>query len=193
MWWAVIVWIVLYSLILLFLPFYRKSAYKPKSVYIAFVIAFALEMFGIPFSLYFAAWAFRVNLPEGIFWGHTLIDSIGHAGMYIGILFMGIGLILIISGWQQIYDRYWSREKGSGKLVQDGIYQYIRHPQYTGLFLITLGMMLEWLTIPQLLMWPVLLFIYVRLARKEEKDMRSEFGLEYDVYKDETGMFFPRL
>ncbi|MDA3958716.1 isoprenylcysteine carboxylmethyltransferase family protein [Oceanispirochaeta sp.] len=113
--------------------------------------------------------------------------------MYIGILFMGIGLILIISGWQQIYDRYWSREKGSGKLVQDGIYQYIRHPQYTGLFLITLGMMLEWLTIPQLLMWPVLLFIYVRLARKEEKDMRSEFGLEYDVYKDETGMFFPRL
>jgi len=193
MWWAVILWIGLYSLIFFFLPFYKKSGYKPKTAYFAFVIAFALEMFGIPFSLYFAAWAFGINLPEGVFWGHTLINTIGHLGMYIGIVLMIIGMTLIVTGWQKIYKEYWSREKGTGRLVTSGIYQYIRHPQYTGLFLITLGMMFQWLTIPQLLMWPVILIIYIRLAKKEEGDMKKEFGMEYNVYKDETGMFFPRL
>lgn len=54
-------------------------------------------------------------------------------------------------------------------------------------------MMFEWLTIPQLIMWPVILLTYIRLALKEEKEMLEEFGLEYRVYKDETGMFFPKL
>ncbi len=193
MWSAVLVWIVLYALILFFLPFYKKCGRKPKTAYLAFIIAFALEMFGIPFSLYFASWAFGVYLPEGVFWGHTLINSIGHTGMYVGIACMAVGLTLIVFGWKQIFKDYWSQDKGEGKLVQDGIYGYIRHPQYTGLFLITLGMMLEWLTIPQLLMWPLILVIYIRLARKEEKEMLEEFGLEYQVYKDETGMFFPKL
>ncbi len=193
MWGAVLIWILLYSLVLIFLPFYRKCGRKPKTAYLAFIIAFALEMFGIPFSLYFAGWAFGIHLPEGVFWGHTLANSIGHAGMYIGIVLMAIGLILIVSGWQQIFKVYWSKEKGEGKLVQDGIYGYIRHPQYTGLFLITLGMMFEWLTIPQLVMWPVILIIYIRLALKEEKDMLEEFGMAYRVYKDDTGMFFPKL
>ncbi|MBI9093912.1 MAG: isoprenylcysteine carboxylmethyltransferase family protein [Sphaerochaeta sp.] len=193
MWGVALIWVILYSLILLFLPFYRKCGRKPKTAYLAFVIAFALEMFGIPFSLYFASWAFGIHLGEGVFWGHTLVNSIGHTGMYIGIVLMAIGLILIVSGWQQIYKFYWSKEKGEGKLVHDGIYRYIRHSQYTGLFLITLGMMVEWLTIPQLVMWPVMLTLYIRLAFKEEKDMLEEFGMAYRVYKDGTGMLFPKL
>ena len=193
MWGAALLWIGMYSMVLLFLPFYRKSGIKPGSAYFAFIIAFALEMFGIPFSLYFAGWAFGIWLPEGLFWGHTLVNSIGHWGMFAGMALMIAGLALIITGWNRIYKEYWSREKGSGKLVQSGIYRYIRHPQYTGLFLITLGMMFEWLTIPQLLLWPVIIAIYVRLALKEERDMEEEFGSEFLAYKDETGMFLPKI
>jgi len=99
--------------------------------------------------------------------------------------------ILIISGWRAIYRDYWSKGRGEGKLVTTGIYRYIRHPQYTGFALITLGMMAEWATLPMLIMWPILGVIYFRLARKEEADMREEFGSAYDEYAEKTGMFLP--
>lgn len=191
LWWASLIWFILYGCILFFLPFYKKCARKPRGLYLGFAAAFALEMFGIPFSLFFINWAFGVILPEGFLWGHTLFPLIGYGGMYAGILLMVCGFILILSGWRRIYRSYWSREKGSGQLVQDGIYRYIRHPQYTGLFLITLGMMAEWLTLPLLLIWPVLCLKYWKLARREEEDMRQEFGEEYAAYQKQTGMFIP--
>ncbi len=69
----------------------------------------------------------------------------------------------------------------------------IRHPQYTGFMLITLGMLLDWATLPMLVMWPVMAFLYYRLAKKEEGDMLVEFGQQYSQYMQQTGRFLPRL
>ncbi len=192
-WGGVVIWIVLYGLLIFFLPFYKKCGKKPKGTYIAFIIAFAFEMFGLPFSVYLVSWIFGKTLPEGVFWGHTLFDSIGYWGMYIGVLMMLGGLTLILVGWRRIYKEYWSKDSGSGRLVDGGIYRYIRHPQYTGLFLITGGMLFEWLTIPLLLMWPVIITVYLRLAKREEREMEEEFGEHYRQYKKKTGMFFPKI
>lgn len=192
-WGAVVLWILLYGLFIIFLPFYKKSERRPTSVYLAFVVAFALEMFGVPLSMYVIAWLFGSTLPDGILWGHTLGQTIGLWGMYIGIALSLIGALLVIVGWSTIYKHYWKQEAGQGKLVTQGIYGYIRHPQYTGFMLITLGMMAEWVTLPLLIMWPILGLLYYRLARREEKDMEREFGAEYVAYKAHTGMFLPRL
>jgi protein-S-isoprenylcysteine O-methyltransferase Ste14 len=190
MWGAVLFWIILYSIALFFLPFYRKSQ-KVKGTYLAFIVAFAVEMHGIPFSMYLVGWLFGRQLPEGIFWGHTLQEYIGVGGMYVAIVFIIIGFTLIISGWRRIYMEYWIKESGEGSLVTGGIYRYIRHPQYTGLMFITMGMIFEWATIPLLIMWPLMVWMYYRLARREEKDMEEEFGVDYLKYKENTGMFFP--
>jgi len=193
MWWAVGLWIVIYSVFLLFVPFYKKSQVKPSGVYIAFIIAFALEMFGIPFSMFAIGWLFGYTLPEGFFWGHTLVQYIGFWGMYIGLLVSLIGVVLVISGWNRIHKDYWSKEEGQGKLVTGGIYKYIRHPQYTGFFMITLGMMLEWATLPLIILYALLLVLYCQLAKKEEKDIEKEFGREYLEYKEKTKMFIPYI
>lgn len=192
-WGYVVVWIALYAVMLLFVPFYKKSQRKPASAYLAFVLALALEMFGIPLSMYAVTWAFGITLPDGVLWGHTLNAWIGPWGMYIGTIMMLLGVGLVIAGWSVIHRRYWSREAGEGELVTTGIYHYIRHPQYTGFLLITLGMIFDWLTLPLLMMWPILLVIYTRLARREERDMQAEFGMAYTIYKSRTGMFLPRL
>ncbi len=71
------------------------------------------------------------------------------------------------------------------------IYRYIRHPQYTGFLLVTLGMLFEWATLPLLIMWPILLVVYYRLARREEADMEEEFGPAYAEYRRNTSMFVP--
>ena len=190
-WIGVLLWAILYGVFLLFIPFYRKSQRRPSSVYLAFVIAYALEMFGVPMSMYIIAWLFGNTLPDGILWGHTLNQYIGHWGMYIGLAISGIGAVLVIVGWRTIYKHYWSKDEGKGELVTQGIYGYIRHPQYTGFMMITLGMMFEWATLPLLIMWPLLGVIYYRLARKEERDMEAEFGDSYRAYKARTSMFIP--
>jgi protein-S-isoprenylcysteine O-methyltransferase Ste14 len=71
------------------------------------------------------------------------------------------------------------------------MYRWIRHPQYTGFMLLTLGMLLEWATLPLLFMWPFVVWMYVRLAKNEERDMLVEFGEEYARYMDRTTRFIP--
>lgn len=190
-WVAMIIWAGFFLLFLLFTPFYKKSQRKPTSAYVAFVLALALEMFGVPLTMYVLTWLLGSRLPEGILWGHTLILYIGLTGTYIMYVLCLIGAILIIWGWRDIYKYYWRQDEGQGQLVTKGIYAYIRHPQYTGFLLITLGMLFEWATLPLLIMYPILLVIYYRLAKREEADMEAEFGEAYRQYRARTSMFIP--
>ena len=190
-WGGVLFFFVVYAVVLLFLPFYRKMDKKPKGTYLAFILAFAIEMHGIPFSMYVISWIVGKNLPEGVLWGHTLIHQIGYLGMYINIGCAIAALTLILLGWREIHKAYWSKEKGNGQLVTTGIYRYIRHPQYTGLLLLSLGMLAEWVTLPLLILFPVMVILYVRLARREEKDMLHEFGTAYELYMKRTKRFIP--
>lgn len=192
-WGFVIIWSILGAVFLLFTPFYKKSQRKPSGVYLAFMVAMAFEMFGIPLSMYILSWVFGKTIPEGIFWGHTLFQWIGHTGMYIGTGLILTGISLVIMGWNVVYKRYWRREAGQGELVTNGIYRYIRHPQYTGFLLITLGMLLDWATLPMLIMWPIMAVLYYRLAKREEGYMLEQFGKRYVEYSQATGMFLPSL
>jgi len=190
-WWAAAIFVVIYGSILFFIPFYKKMEKKPARVYIAFILAFAIEMHGIPFSMYIISMVIGKNLPNGILWGHTLFNSIGFLGMYINIVLTLIGFVIIGNGWYNIYHKYWSKEDGEGKIVKSGVYKYIRHPQYLGLFLLSTGMLIEWMTLALLLIYPVIIYMYYRLAKKEETDMIDEFGEQYTKYMKETKMFIP--
>lgn len=192
-WIAAAIWTLIFIVFLAFTPFYKKSQRKPASVYAAFVLALALEMFGVPLSMYVITWVLGKSLPDGILWGHTLVQYIGLNGMLAAVVLYLLGGLLIFFGWQRIYRQYWSKDEGKGQLVTTGIYRFIRHPQYTGFLMITFGMLCEWATLPMLIMYPVLVWLYVRLARREEADMRQEFGPAYDEYRARTGMFLPRL
>jgi protein-S-isoprenylcysteine O-methyltransferase Ste14 len=81
----------------------------------------------------------------------------------------------------------------AGELVTTGLYGRVRHPQYSGLFLVTIGLLVQWPTIITALMWPVLVFAYCRLSKKEEADMEKEFGEKYRKYKENVPMFIPRM
>lgn len=190
-WGGVLFFMILYGSILFFLPFYRKMEKKPKGTYLSFVIAFAIEMHGIPFSMYIISFLVGHNLPEGVLWGHTLFQWIGYWGMYINIACAITALTLILCGWRAIHKAYWSKEKGTGSLVTTGIYRYIRHPQYTGLMLLSFGMLAEWATLPLLVMFPVMIVMYIHLAKREEADMLLEFGDTYKAYMKKSKMFLP--
>jgi protein-S-isoprenylcysteine O-methyltransferase Ste14 len=55
------------------------------------------------------------------------------------------------------------------------------------------GFLLQWPTLATLVMFPILLVVYSRLAAREERDGRSEVGAAYDDYAQTTPRFLPRL
>lgn len=59
--------------------------------------------------------------------------------------------------------------------------------------IILLGFLLQWPTLLTLLMFPVLLLMYGRLAVAEENDMRKQFGEAYDRYAQHVPRFIPRF
>jgi protein-S-isoprenylcysteine O-methyltransferase Ste14 len=76
-------------------------------------------------------------------------------------------------------------------LVTDGIYKWVRHPQYVGLFLVSVGLLIQWPTIATLASWPILMGVYYRLAKREEREMEMRFGENYLSYSKRVRGFFP--
>jgi protein-S-isoprenylcysteine O-methyltransferase Ste14 len=83
--------------------------------------------------------------------------------------------------------------QGSGTVATSGAYAYVRHPQYGAFVLIMLGFLLQWPTVPTLLMFPILVYVYTRLAHQEEREAIAAFGEAYQTYMRRTPPFIPRL
>jgi protein-S-isoprenylcysteine O-methyltransferase Ste14 len=78
-----------------------------------------------------------------------------------------------------------------GDMAVSGPYSKIRHPQYLAFIIIMIGFLFQWPTLPTLIMFPVLVVMYVRLARKEEKEALMAFGERYASYMDFTPSLLP--
>ena len=80
-----------------------------------------------------------------------------------------------------------------GTLATTGPYAYVRQPQYVAFIVIMFGFLLQWPTLVTLVMFPVLVTVYVRLAHSEEREVRAELGHLWDEYAARTPQFIPRL
>ena len=165
------------------LPFSRptKHIWKSRGTFAAFIIALMTEMFGWPLVIFLLSPL--VNIPEI---GETFEENFKIFGLkpaLVGTAISFLGLAIIAIGWAQIH-----RAKG---LVAKGIYRYMRHPQYTGIFLFTFGWLVHWPSIVTLALWPILIIMYTWLTKQEEKQALEEFGEDYIVYAKRTKRFIP--
>ena len=101
-----------------------------------------------------------------------------------GIVLFFVGGLLVILGWSKIFN-------AKDNLVTDGIYKYLRHPQYLGILLATLSLIIYRFSPISVILWPVLVIIYYQLARKEEKNVEGKFGEKFLEYKRNVSMFLP--
>lgn len=158
----------------------------------AFVIAFYAEMYGFPLTIYFLARFFGLDVrwaEGGNLWAQLFGTPAAHlVAMFLGYAILFVGATLVADGWRRVH-----RARHEHRLVTDGVYARMRHPQYTGLFLIVFGEgIVHWPTIVSVVAFPVIVLAYTVLARKEERDMVAEFGDRYREYRARVPMFVPR-
>ncbi|MBS7626400.1 isoprenylcysteine carboxylmethyltransferase family protein [Candidatus Bathyarchaeota archaeon] len=151
----------------------------------------------MPLTIYFLSSFFGVPLSPDPMHGHLLAATLAILGLWnlevgvlvvmvVSIVILLVAADLIIDGWRTVYH-------GEGRLVTTGLYAYVRHPQYLGIILGSIAFLVQWPTIPTLLMFPILVFAYYRLARREEKELTEKFGEEYLSYQKRVPMFVPRF
>ncbi len=196
-------WVIAAFNIGLFL-FFILSFIKPKKikewrnmgVVTAFLVALFTEMYGFPLTIYLlTGWlgeAYPVLQPFSHMYGHLWVVVFGGSTlawiivMGLSLLFLIAGYTLMSKGWRQIHGAH-------DKLVTDGVYAYARHPQYTGLFLIITGFLIQWPTLLTVIMAPILIYAYVHLSRSEEAAVKQKFNQSYQEYASRTPMFFPPM
>lgn len=108
-----------------------------------------------------------------------------HLASYV---FIGGGFWAIAAAWPVLLKA--ARE---GRLATTGLYARVRHPQYVGFLAIMVGFLLQWPTIPTLVMFPILIVIYRRLSIQDEQVVAAEFGPAWVAYTSQTPRFLPYL
>jgi methanethiol S-methyltransferase len=159
----------------------------------AFIIALYAEMYGFPLTIYLLVGWLGLEIPWAHESGHLWASLFGWGAlgamieMLVGYTFVFLGVSLLIEGWREVYVATKAK-----RLATDKLYAVIRHPQYTGIFLAVFGQLIHWPTIPTLVLFPVIVWAYYGLSKREEKTMIEEFGSAYEEYQQNVPMFFPK-
>ena len=183
------------------------SFFKPRttrdwrtfSTFSAFIVALFAEMYGFPLTIYLLSGWLTAKFPGvdplGHDFGHLWYSLLGFKGdphlnpihVASNLIILG-GFLLLSAAWRVLF-----RAQQDGTLATSGPYAHVRHPQYVAFIAIMIGFLLQWPTLPTLVMFPILVTVYVRLAFREEREVRAYFGATWDEYAGQTPPFVPRL
>lgn len=168
--------------------------WRSLGVLSAFIVALFVEMYGFPLTIYvLSSWLLGRYPGVDIFaysagqiWRTVLGTT--YPVYVLGYIAVVGGFILVLVSWRTLYNAQRNRQ-----VARAGSYSYVRHPQYVGFILIMLGVLLTWPALSTVIMFPILVTIYVRLARREERQTLAEFGDEYRRYMANTPAFLPGI
>lgn len=196
--------VILNSAIFIFFAFSfvkpkTKADWRSLGAFSAFIVALMTEMYGFPLSIYFLSGWLVEKYPNVDFLahnnGHLLHTLLGFEGnphwdpLHIASnILIVLGFILLSAAWSVLY-----KAQQTTTLASAGWYARCRHPQYLAFILIMFGFLLQWPTIPTLVLFPVLVVVYVRLAKREEQVALQEFGDVYRRYMESTPAWIPRF
>lgn len=173
--------------------------WRSFSAFSAFLVALFTEMYGFPLTIYLLSGWLAARYPGiDIFShdaGHLLGTLLGWQGdqhfspfHLLSYAVIGGGFVLLAAAWDVLY-----KAQREGRLAVAGPYAHVRHPQYVGFVLVMLGFLIQWPTLVTLVMFPILVTMYVRLALREEREALATFGEAYRAYMSDTPAFIPRL
>ena len=108
------------------------------------------------------------------------------AGM---ILFLGISFYLVSKSHKAVLEQV----TNPPKLVDSGVYAWVRHPMYLGTLLFCLAFVFFSTSLASIAIWVVFFIFYNRMATYEEKSLIGILGEEYIAYQKRVSKWFPRV
>ncbi|HEX9674330.1 MAG TPA: isoprenylcysteine carboxylmethyltransferase family protein, partial [Burkholderiales bacterium] len=171
--------VIINSLVFIIFAFSFAKPQSPRDwrsfgAFSAFLVALFTEMYGFPLTVYLLSGWLGSRYPEVDFLshdaGHLLEVLLGelvgwevnpHFGPFhiASYLLIFGGFILLAKSWGILYEAQRRHD-----LAASGPYAYVRHPQYLAFIMIMSGFLLQWPTLVTLAMFPILVFMYARLA-----------------------------
>jgi Putative protein-S-isoprenylcysteine methyltransferase len=198
-WGTVIFWTLIWSGTVFALTYPRSlREWCIFTLFAAFLAEEFTELYGFPYTIYLFSdslapypTADLLSHRAGDLWRillkqddrYEMVDLYHLGG---GILIFG-GLGVLMYAWKVLRDA-----QASGVPATTGPYAWVRHPQYLALVLIMLGFVVQGPTLPTLMLLPILVYLYVLLAIREEKQVLEKFGPAYAVYMKRTPRFVPK-
>ena len=171
--------------------------WRTFGAFAAFIVALFAEMYGFPLTIYLlSGWLTRrypafdpASHDSGHLW-NTVLGWNGNPHLnplhVLSSVLIFSGFLLLATAWHVLY-----RAQRAGQLASAGPYARVRHPQYIAFVLLMLGFLLQWPTLVTLIMFPILIAMYARLARREEAEAHATFGQEWERYAARVPRFFP--
>lgn len=171
----------------------KNREWWPFAAFSLFVVSFFFEMYGYPLtSLMTLDWVaptypdYDRITPDRELLLRLLIGGYAGALRKFGLILSAVGLLAIVWAWQVLL-----RAQQHHEVASDRPYASIRHPEYAGLFLTLFGIVLKLPTIPLLVLFPAVVWLYVGLAHSEEKECLARFGSSYRRYLETVPGYFP--
>lgn len=176
-----------------------STDWRSFGAFSAFILALFTEMYGFPLTIYLLSGWLSSKFPGMNLYshdmGHLWQTIFGFKGdphfnviHIVSNVLIIAGFVLLSSAWDVLY-----KAQKQHMLAVTGLYAKVRHPQYIGFVTIMTGLLIQWPTIPTLLMFPILLVVYLNLAKREETQMVAQFGQEYKEYKKQVPAFIPKF
>jgi len=139
---------------------------------------------GIQFIL-FALYILKINIytfkfPNSISITGIILSIIGALTIFIALLQLNTNL------------SPFPTPKSNSKLIQNGLFKYIRHPIYTGILLLLSGYAVYVNSSAKLIISLLLLMLFFLKTTYEEERLLSKFP-NYSEYKKRTGRFLPKF
>jgi len=141
------------------------------------LLAFLYGIWSPLLSLEATSWLVRGRIS-----GLQPLQPAAPALILLGFLLLALGLAQVVR----------ARLRGAGP-VTDGLYSLVRHPQYLGVSILTLGFVLYGLRPIDFIAWANLVLLQLILAGAEEAKLQERFGRSYASYRERVPFILPFL
>ncbi len=132
------------------------------------------------------SWLTAFFLPHIVLINTPFFVILSLAGPFLTA--MGLGIFFVCAA-----NIYIAKLKGQNTIITNGLYSFFLHPQYLGLAISGLGLLLIWPRFLTLIMYITMLFMYYLLSKDEENKMEKRFGDAYRNYKENIPRLLPEL
>ncbi len=120
----------------------------------------------------------------------VIFEVVTFPPLFIGtVLFLSLAFFLISKSHKAVLEQV----HDPPKLVDTGVYTWVRHPMYLGTLLFCLAFLFITISFVSIAIWIAFFLFYDRMATYEEKSLIQILGEDYAAYQKRVSKWLPKI